>query len=277
MLSATRVANAAKFTHALGAQLYTVRNVLPNEAEQTLRRIADIGYTEVELNIADLARLAPMLKSDGLKPVSCHLDAETITGRSDGKTQPMTLAASIEEAKKHGLSYVVMPYIRPADRGDLDFFRGLTDKMNRAGEQCRAAGLQFCYHNHAFEFKGELHRRIVDIFLDKLDRKNVGLEMDAFWVSVAGTDPVEFLKRVKGRVPLLHLKDKKRDFPVQYEEKVAKDTFQEVGHGSLDFPAILRAAKDAGVQHYFVEQDQTPGDPVASLKQSYEYLRGLSL
>nr|MDQ2901110.1 sugar phosphate isomerase/epimerase [Acidobacteriota bacterium] len=171
----------------------------------------------------------------------------------------------------------VLPYIRPEDRGDLDFFRRLTDKMNRAGEQCHAAGLQFCYHNHAFEFQGEKDQRPIDIMIERLDLKNVGFEMDVFWVSVAGNDPVAMLRQLKGRVPLVHLKDEKRGAPVQYNEKVSKDTFQEVGHGSLDFPAILRAAEAAGVKHYFVEQDQTAGDPVASLKQSYDYLRSVKI
>lgn len=268
---------SAKFTRPIGVQLYTVRNVLPAAAEPTLRSIADIGYREVEIALIDLPRLAPMLKEDGLKAVSCHIDTAIVTGASQGKPPAMTLSAAIEEAKRYGVHYVVMPYIRPEDRGSGDFYRQLTDKMNRAGEQCHAAGLGFCYHNHAFEFKGEKGHRPIDVLLERLDPKNVGLEMDVFWVSVAGNDPVAMLNRNKGRVPLLHLKDKQRGAPTQYEEKVKPEVFKEVGNGSLDFAAILRAAATAGVQHYFVEQDQTPGDPVASLKQSYEYLRGLTI
>ena len=268
---------SAKFIRPIGVQLYTVRNVLPAEAEPTLRAIAEIGYREVEIALADLPRLAPMLKEDRLMAVSCHIDTAMVTGASQGKPPAMTLTAAIDEVKKYGLRYVVMPYIRPEDRGSGDFYRELTDKMNRAGEQCRAAGLQFCYHNHAFEFKGEKGQRPIDIMLQRLDPKDVGLEMDVFWVSVAGNDPVEMLNQNKGRVPLLHLKDKQRGATVQYEEKLKPEVFKEVGSGSLDFPAILRAAEGAGVQHYFVEQDQTPGAPVASLKQSYEYLRGLTI
>jgi sugar phosphate isomerase/epimerase len=76
---------------------------------------------------------------------------------------------------------------------------------------------------------------------------------------------------------LVHLKDKAPDTPQQYNEKVAKEAFREVGNGSLDFAAILEACESAGVQHYFVEQDQTPGDPLASLRQSYDHLRHLSV
>jgi sugar phosphate isomerase/epimerase len=235
----------------------------------------------VETDHATLQRIAPMLKNYGLKPVSCHFETPLITG--DWKAwktlsnQGSTWAQAIEDAKKFGVKYMVMPYLRPEERGDLDYFKQLADKMNKAGTQSRAAGLEFCYHNHCFEFRGQPGQRPIDILLERLDKKAVGLELDVFWVSVAGHDPVEMLKQNAGRVPLVHLKDKAKDTPVLYEEgKVAPQMFKEVGAGVLDFPAILKAAAAAGTKHYFVEQDQTPGDPVASLRQSYQYLRGLS-
>ena len=83
------------------------------------------------------------------------------------------------------------------------------------------------------------------------------------------------LKEWKGRVALLHLKDKGKDQPVQYTEQVDRSAFKEVGSGSLDFAGLLKAAPAAGVKHYFVEQDQTPGDPLESLKKSFEYLSKL--
>jgi sugar phosphate isomerase/epimerase len=146
--------------------------------------------------------------------------------------------------------------------------------MNNAGMQSRAAGLTFCYHNHCFEFRGERGQRPIDVLLERWDRRAVALELDVFWVSVGGNDPVEVLKQNAGLVPLVHLKDKAKGTPVLYEEgKVTSQTFKEVGAGVLDFGAILNAAAAAGVKHYFVEQDQTAGDPVDSLRQSYEYLR----
>ena len=89
---------------------------------------------------------------------------------------------------------------------------------------------------------------------------------------MAGEDPVAWLKSQKGRVDLVHLKDKAKDTPKQFNEKVARTAFKETGNGVLDFPAILKAARAAGVKHYFVEQDQTPGDPIESLRQSYQNL-----
>jgi sugar phosphate isomerase/epimerase len=287
-LIASRLRGAYNFTHPLGAELYTVRNVLPTAADETLKSIAAIGYREVEPDRATLLRIAPMLKQYGLKPVACHIETPLITGvwkpwvarptqqKTPYLSEGTTLQQAMDEVKKLGVEYIVMAYLLPQERGDSDYYKDLADKMNRAGLQARAAGLRFCYHNHAFEFRGEHGQRPIDILLERLDRKAVGIELDVFWVSVGGNDPAALLKRLAGRVPLVHLKDKAKGAPVVYEEaKVTPQTFKEVGAGSLDFAAILKAAAAAGAKHYFVEQDQTPGDPVASLKQSYDYLRNL--
>ncbi len=280
LLASHAARGAGHFTHALGAELYTVRFELPKAPDATLKAIAGIGYKELETDHATMLQIAPIVKNYGMKVVSCHFETPLITG--NWKAWPnftntgATWGQAIEDAKKFGVEYMVMAYIKPEERGDLDYFRRIADKMNNAGMQSRAAGLKFCYHNHCFEFKGEHGQRPIDILLERLDRKAVGLELDVFWVSVGGNDPVEMLKQLAGRVPLVHLKDKEKGTPVLYQEGQAKKTtFKEVGAGALDFPAILKAAAAAGAEHYFVEQDQTPGDPVASLKQSYDYLRSI--
>lgn len=266
------------FKHPLGAQLYTVRAVIGKNEEETLKRIAALGYSELETTGRDnLDLLAPVLAKYRLKAVSTHLDVPMITGKwPDGAIHP-TLAQAIETAKKHGVQYLVFPYVPPQMRGSADGYRALADQLNEAGAQCHKAGLTLAYHNHAFEFGGAQGERPIDILNSRLDKKLVFFELDLFWVSVAGHDPVKMLKEYKGRVPLIHLKDKKAGTPVMFDERVPKETFQEVGSGELDFPNILRTAETVGVKHYFVEQDQTPGDPVDSLAKSYKYLRGLSL
>ena len=266
----------AKVSRPIGVQLYTVRTILMNDSDHVLKTIAEIGYTEIEgSNRADMISLVPKIKQYGMKPVSCHVETPLITGdweKYKGMKE-VPLEDAIESVRSLGIQYFTMAYIQPQARGDLDFYRKTADKMNHAGEVCHKAGLQFAYHNHAFEFGGEPGQRPIDIFKERLDKKMVALESDVFWVSVAGHDPVEMLKEWKGRVALLHLKDKAQDTPVQYSESVPKTAFKEVGSGSLDFPAILKAASAAGVKHYFVEQDQTPGDPLDSLKKSFEYLK----
>jgi sugar phosphate isomerase/epimerase len=112
--------------------------------------------------------------------------------------------------------------------------------------------------------------------LDNTDKKLVAYEVDVFWVSVAGLDPVEMIQKLSDRVLLLHLKDKAEGTPVMYKESVPRTAFKEVGNGVVDWPKVLRAAAAAKVAHYFVEQDQTPGDPVDSLRQSFAYLSKLT-
>jgi|SRR5450432_2043405 sugar phosphate isomerase/epimerase len=278
LMSAAAAASlrAKPFTTPVGVQLYTVRKQIPDDADGTLKAISEIGYKEIECSRADLPRLTPLFKKYNLTPIACHMETPLITGAWKNAKE-IGWSEAIDSMKAAGMEYAVMAYVAPADRGTGDFYKELADKMNAAAERCHKAGLKFAYHNHAFEFAGKAPDRPIDTMLGRLDFKLVGLEVDVFWVSVAGNDPLEFLKTNKGRVPLLHLKDKMRGLPAQYSESVKPETFQEVGSGSLDFAAILRTARSIGVKHYFVEQDQTPGDPVASLRKSYEYLRKVQL
>ena len=254
----------------LGVQLYTVRTVLPQKPEETLKAIRAIGYQEAEATYAGLDDLWPKLQASGLKPVSIHLDSKSVTqGKADD------LDPIFDKLKKRGFQYAVFPYLPEPERGGIDVIKAIAEKLNRAGEKCRAAGMTFCYHNHAFEFATEKGATLFQVMLDNTDQKLVAFEADLFWVSVAGGDPVEFLQKLSGRVPLVHLKDKAQGTEVMYKESVPKTTFKEVGSGVMDWPKILRAAAAAKVAHYFVEQDQTPGDPVESLRQSFGYLSKL--
>jgi sugar phosphate isomerase/epimerase len=271
-LSATPLLNSAagpKFKGPLGAELYTVRNIIDQDTDGVLKRIAEIGYTEVEPGRAALDKLAPLLAKHKLKPVSCHMEQELVVG---GGTK-VTLQQAIESARKAGVKMMIFPYLAPALRGGPDMMRKFADQMNEAGAKVAAAGMKFGYHNHAFEFGGKPGERPIDIFVERFDPKLVGFQIDVFWVSVAGNDPVDWINRLKQRVISVHLKDKAPDQPVVYAENVPKTTFKEVGSGSLDFLAILKAATSVGVKTFFVEQDQTPGDPISSLAQSHRYLR----
>ena len=124
-----------------------------------MKAIAEIGYPEVETDHATLPRIAPILKNYGLKPVSCHFETPLITGNwkiwTTLTNQGATWSHAIEDANKFDVEYMVMPCIHPEERGDLECYKQLADKMNNAGMQSRAAGLTFCYHNLCFEFQGE--------------------------------------------------------------------------------------------------------------------------
>jgi sugar phosphate isomerase/epimerase len=255
----------------LGVQLYTVRGVLPQKPKETLDAIRAIGYQEVEATYGGLDALWPSLEASGLKPVSIHLDSTSVT-----KGNPDDLGPIFDKLKQRGFQYAVFPYLPEPERGGIDVIKTVAEKLNRAGEKCRAAGMTFCYHNHAFEFATEKGATLFQVMLDNTDKKLVSFEVDAFWVSVAGLDPAAFLQKLSGRVPLLHVKDKAEGTPVMYKEAVPRTAFKEVGSGVMDIPGLLRAAAAAGVEHYIVEQDQTPGDPVDSLRRSYGYLSKLN-
>ena len=268
-------ASAAASCHArtlktVGVQLYTVRDVLPARPAETLRALADIGYREAELVGATMEQIWPSLKQTPLKPVSVHLDTALFT-RDQGKLQ-----AALDDAKQRGLEYAVCPYIAPEDRGGIDVIRRLGETLNKAGEICRKAGMKLCYHNHAFEFEPAAGGTLLDELMRTADPKLVGLELDIMWAQVAGVPPVRVLEKYGKRIWLLHLKNVAAGIPKQYNEMVERAAFREVGNGVIDVPAVLKAAAKAGVKHYFVEQDQTPGDPVASLRQSFEYVRKLN-
>ena len=265
--------HAAGEEHSLktiGVQLYTVRSVLPQEPAETLKELDQIGYREAECIHDTLDKIWTSLKETRLKPVSMHLETSLFA-----PDKAAELNAVIADSKRRGFQYLVYPYVAPKERGGLDVMRNLARTLNSAGEKCRDAGLRLCYHNHAFEFQPMEGSTPFQVLMQETKKDLVGLEMDVFWVSVGGHDPVEMLRQHSGRVPLVHLKDKAAGMPVQYTESVPKTAFKEVGSGTLDIPAILRAASAAGVQHYFVEQDQTTGDPLVSLRKSYEYLHSL--
>jgi sugar phosphate isomerase/epimerase len=251
----------------LGVQLYTVRDTIGGNPQSVLKAIQDIGYAEVEATYGNLDKIWPALKETKLKPVSVHLDTALFF---EGGAK---LDEAIADVKQRGFQYVVLPYIPPAQRGGLDVFKKLADTLNKSGEKVKAAGMTLCYHNHAFEFEPMEGTTGLELLMKQTQKGLVSLELDVFWVSVAGHDPVALLEKYSGRVALVHLKDKASGIPVQFNERVAKEAFKEVGNGTVNFPAVLAAAKKAGVKNYFVEQDQTPGDPIASLRESYKYLR----
>lgn len=272
-LAAGSLSLQAKKLKKIGCQLYTLRSVIDAQPKVIFDQLEDAGYDEVEAVRGNLPKIWDALKASKLKPVSLHIDTRLFTVEQD------KLGAALDDAKAKGFKYVVCPYIAPADRGGVEVIKKLADTLNKAGAQCKTAGTQLCYHNHAFEFepvpggKGNL----LDVLMESTDPALVGLEFDIMWAAVGGVDPIEVLKKYKGRVPLMHVKDLGPNITVRYNEKVPKEAFKEAGAGVLELPKILKAANEMGTKHFFVEQDQTPGDPMASLKQSIAYLKKLEI
>jgi sugar phosphate isomerase/epimerase len=266
---------------AAGVQLYTVRDLVMKRPLETLRAIADIGYREVEMLRSQVNVLAPMLKKVNLKPVSLHFETPLLTGNmtawQHADMPPIEPGVTFEDcislARDHGFQYLVFNYLSPEERLGLDFYRSLADKLNAAAQKAASAGLRFCYHNHDFEFEPKSGGRPIDTLLQHLDPKLIGLEVDAFWVSMAGVNAAAFLREHADRVELVHLKDRAKGTPIHYDiATVPNSTFRELGNGDLPLHDILQAVSQTRAKHLFVEQDFSP-DPIASLRQSYAFLK----
>ncbi len=260
----------ARALPVVGVQLYTVRHVLPAKPLETLRAIEQIGYREVECTADGLDAIWPSLKQTSLKPVSVHLDSQVFVH------QPEKLPAAMEEAKKHDFEYVVCPWIDPRDRGGVEMIRKLGQTLNTAGELARKAGMRLCYHNHAFEFRPTPEGRLLDVLMKSTDPQLVGLELDIMWVHVGGADPVAVLKQYGDRISLVHLKNVAAGVPSRFDENIPEAGFHDLSDGAVDVAAAVRTAKEVGVKHYFVEQDETPGNPIESLRKSFQFLESLS-
>src|SRR5260370_30175728 len=122
----------ARKLQTVGAQLYTVRTILPQKPAEILRALDAIGYREFEGGFVDLGKIMPALAGTHLKPVSVHIDSQLVLKGKDDE-----MARAFEETKRHGFAYAVFPYLPPADRGGLDAIRRLAEQLNHAGEKCR--------------------------------------------------------------------------------------------------------------------------------------------
>lgn len=273
---------AALAPRPLGAQLYSVRGLLRTNPDATLKALAGIGYKEVEgHDRLETIALLPRIKDAGLAVRSCRTETPLIT--ADWENYPefkqVSLTEAIDSLARAGIEYFLMGYISPGARGDAeDFYRRTADRMSAAAELCRKSGLKFAWQNHAFEFDGRPGFRAIDFFKERLDQKLVRLELDPFWASVAGQDPIQLLKEWKGRVSLLHLNDKAKGVPVQFAETIGQGAWAEPGSGALDFPAIMKAAHAAGITGYFAGLDEAE-DSIESLRRTFAYVRstGFSL
>lgn len=252
----------------IGVQLYTLRTVLPKQPLETLRAVEEIGYAEVEAVGGDLPKIWDALTRTQLKPVSVHLDVPLFLG------DPAGLGPALDDAKQKGFSFVVCPWVPPDQRSPEAMLR-LGDSLNRAGKLARERGLTLCYHNHAFEFAPLDGGTMLSRLMKQTDPALVQLEFDIMWSQVAGVDPVKILEQYPGRVPLLHIKNVQAGVGPRFDERVPREAFRDAGGGVIDIARVLKAANRLGTKHFFVEQDQTPGPPLESLRISYAYLREL--
>ena len=268
------------YMDTIGLQLWTVRNQLEEDPQATLKAVADAGYKQVELmNTEQHEQLGAMAKDLGLAINSAFMNFSLITGRWDlkGEEPPANYGPEnlLEEVGKMGLSHLVFGYMLPGERSNLDDYKAISDKLNVFGEQCNAAGIKLCYHNHSFEFTPMDGSTGFDILRERVDPDKMQFELDVFWASIGGVEPVGLMKAMQGRLGLIHLKDKLKDTPTIYDEgKVPKEAFKELGNGIVDIKGVLAEAETQKVDFCMVEQDASP-DPVNSIGESMTYLNSI--
>lgn len=255
----------------IGLQLYTLRDQLEKDLTGTIKQVSAIGYRDVE--IYSLYGKAPaefsqILKDNGITASSGHYLLPSL--KTNWEKQ-------LDDARTLGLQYMVLAILDPKDRQSFDDFKRLAELLAKTGETTKKAGIQFCYHNHNFEFTKYGDTTAYEYLLKTLDPNLIKFEMDCFWVTHAGQDPVEYFKKYPGRFPLLHIKDMK-DKPAPTQELDAKmGLFAPVGHGTIDWTRIFKAASEGGMEHYYVEQDYCERPPLEAVKMSYDFLHKLQV
>ncbi|RXZ78791.1 sugar phosphate isomerase/epimerase [Paenibacillaceae bacterium] len=246
----------------IGLQLYTVREETANDFAGTLTKVAEMGYEGVEFagyGGLSAEEMKALLEKLGLKAIGSHIGLERLEGQ---------LEEEIAYLKTIGAKYAICPYVGDDRRADEEAWKTLIGKLDEFGEVFAKNGLQFCYHNHAFEFEAKVDGKFVfDAMYDRVSPERLQVEIDLGWVQYAGQDPLEYVAAYKGRLPLLHLKDFREgpaDQPI--------DTV-ELGNGDLDLPQLISAAEQADVEWIIVEQDRCANPPLESVQTSIEWLK----
>lgn len=255
----------------IGIQLYTLRNQIGKDLPGTMKQVAAAGYRQVEgYGFPGTINMIKAAKDVGLSMHSSHFESETVVNPKDEAMSDFQKI--LEQAKEHGLSHLVIPYLQDRDRKTLDAYKKVAGNLNKAAVLAKEAGIQLAYHNHNFEFAPlEGGKCGYDVFIEAFS-SDMKFEVDVFWVKMAGLEPADLIGKLKGRVSQLHLKDLKTGSKTpNYGKPDGPDAFQALGEGCIPMEPILTAAKASGVVHCHVEQDQSP-DPVASVGRSVKHL-----
>lgn len=246
-----------------GLQLYTLRDVLPNNPKDVLTQVASYGYKQIESYEGQQGIFWGMKNTEfkklmddlGMKIVSSHCDINKDFERKAA------------EAAEIGMSYLIAPYLGPQKK--IDDFKKFAETFNQRGEICKKHGIKFGYHNHDYSFVPLEGQMPQDVLMQNTDKSLVDFEMDIYWVVTAGQDPVAWFDKYPGRFKLCHIKDRKKGASAS-----DKNASVNLGTGSIDFKKILKEAGKKGMEYYLVEQEAYQNTtPLAAAKAGAEYLK----
>jgi sugar phosphate isomerase/epimerase len=255
----------------VGLQLYSICDAMAADALGSLKKVANMGYKFVELAGYSDGKFYGMAPAEFKKVVE-DLGMQIISSHTMVEAKGIALENAQKMADDHalvGAKFCVQPWINDEDRSIGKYKRMIAD-WNKVGEIMKDVGIQFAYHNHNFEFLPT--NGIVpyfDIFLKEMDPELISMELDMYWVTKAGHDPVELFKKYPGRFQLFHFKDGTTQNGPYFD--VIKNDITSVGSGYIDFNRIYEARKTAGMKYVFVEDDnQGNGKPFEGIKRSID-------
>ncbi len=246
-----------------GLQLYTLRDVIVDNPEEVIRQVAGFGYKQIESYEGPLGMFWGM-GNIGFKSLMDDLDITMISSHANVFDDFERKAA---EAAEIGVEYLVCPWIGSQD--NLDAYREMADTFNEIGRVARNAGIKFAYHNHAYTFHeidGQVPHKIL---MDNTDPELVEYQMDIYWVVAGGHDPEEWIRNYPNRFTSSHVKDLKNG--ADRESTI-------LGTGTIDFPPILKLAKEKGMKYFIVEQEAyTDTTPMDAVRENAVYMKNLRL
>ncbi|MFA5327683.1 MAG: sugar phosphate isomerase/epimerase [Prolixibacteraceae bacterium] len=257
----------------VGLQLYTVRDAMSADTPGSLKKLSDLGYKNMELASYTNGKFYGYKPSELRKMIN-DLGMDTISSHAAVESAGITTENAKLMADAHaelGVKYCIQPWVNDEDR-TIDKFKQMIADWNKVGEIMKNVGIQFGYHNHNFEFKSM--NGVVpyyDIFMPEMDANLITMELDLFWASKAGQNPVEMFNKYPGRFQLFHMKDMLTQQAPFFD--VIKDDICSVGEGVIDFKKILAAKETAGMKYLFVEDDnQGNGKPFEGVGTSIKNL-----
>ncbi|TDO05519.1 sugar phosphate isomerase/epimerase family protein [Sunxiuqinia elliptica] len=267
--SACTTAPADRKSYGVGIQLYTIRDAMSADTPGSLKKVSDLGYKNLELAGYSNGKFYGYTPAEFKKMVN-DLDMDIISSHTQVEAAGITLENAKLMADAHaelGVKYCIQPWVNDEDR-QVETYKKMIAEWNKVGAIMKERGIQFGYHNHNFEFD-TLDGLVpyYDLFMPELDADLVTMELDLFWASKAGQDPVEMFNKYPGRFQLLHMKDMRTNEDPFYN--VYKEDVCSVGEGVIDFKRILAAKETAGTKYLFVEDDnQGNGKPFEGIESS---------
>ncbi|SHO61251.1 sugar phosphate isomerase/epimerase [Algoriphagus zhangzhouensis] len=254
----------AQTLKAFGIQLYSVKDQMAENPQETMRALASYGYKQFEgfdggkgiLWGMETAEFKSLNSEIGVDFVATHCDVFK------------NLEAQAEQAAEVGIKYLICPWIGGQD--SLDKYKAIAEQFNQIGETLKGYGLKFAYHNHDYTFVEQEGQLPQDVLMDNTDPALVDFEMDIYWVYVAGVDPEAYMKKYKDRFRLCHVKDAAAGIENPHERGVL------LGQGEIPFAKLIKESQSLGMKYYIVEQEQFDGvTPMQAAEKNAAYLSKL--